>query len=385
MNTGVRTRWCFLGCMLVTAWITTGMTVAKAGKPEQPTIPAQPGEAVIARVASHQTWRIWGDGQHNGFPGIARFGDFFYVTFRRARQHNEENDSTIVVIRSQTDDLKKWEKVAEFRRDYDSRDPLLVALNNSLQVVWHSKEDWFSQSTDGTTWSEPKMLDVEFPEPPPGSKARFSSKRRWLFRIRKGPDGAYYSLARCGILEKDSPGPFGLILYRSTDGVHFKALHTFGEGASRAISGGWGHEADLAWRADGTMVAAIREGQGFIAWAAPPYRAWSAYKTGVFNFGGPALHTTPEGGMLLAARDEAENQAGPQKLMVWSVTPAGLANPVQIPCEYDGAYSSFADAPDGGVLLCYYSSHEPIEKPGASTTPSNIYLAHLKIEHEQTK
>lgn len=345
--------------------------------------PEMRDQAVIARVVAQQTWRIWGDGQHNGFPGIARFGDFYYVTFRRATQHLEENDSTIVVIRSKTTDLKRWEEVAELRRDYDSRDPLLMVVGKTLQVVWHSKEDWYSRSADGNTWSEPKMLDVEFPEPPPGSKARFSSKRRWLFRIRKGPDGAYYSLARCGILEKESPGPFGLILYHSTDGLQFKALHTFGGGPSAAITGGWGHEADVAWAADGSMVAAIRQGQGFIARAAPPYQEWSAYKTGVFNFGGPALHTTPEGGVLLAARQEAENQVGPQKLIVWSVTPTGLENATELPCDGDGAYSSFVAAPDGGVLLCYYSSHERIEKPGGSKTPCNIYLAQLTVEHER--
>ena len=52
-----------------------------------------------ALVQSVWVQTIWADGQHNGFPGIARVGDFYYVAFRQAESHQAKT-AKIVVIRS---------------------------------------------------------------------------------------------------------------------------------------------------------------------------------------------------------------------------------------------------------------------------------------------
>jgi len=271
---------------------------------------------------------VWADGKHNGFPGIARVGGN-YIAFRSADDH-QAPASRIVVIRSKADDLKSWNKVAEFTRDHDCRDPLVFDNAGKVQVVFHSKEDFYSQSADGTTWTEAKELDTEFPKPKADSGLTFTSERRWPFRVRKGPDGAFYSLGRCGIKAKDSTGRFGLVLFRSTDGVTFKALHTYGDGPTRGfpadgVGRGWGHEADVAWTPDGTLVSAVRSAKdGVVAFGKPPAGPWTGYATGVFNFGGPALHATSKGGILLAARDVPEKRGigFPAVCKVWTVTRA---------------------------------------------------------------
>ncbi len=345
-----------------------------------------------AQVDSVWVQTIWNDGRHNGFPGIARVGDFYYVTFRSAESH-QAKESTIVVIRAAVSDLKKWEKVAEFKRDYDARDPLVFDNKGKVQVVFHSKEDFYSQSVDGLKWSEPQELQTEFVQPQADNPLKFTSQRRWLFRIRKGPDGAFYSLGRCGIKEK-SGRTFGLILYRSEDGVHFKALHNYGEGPTSALNqgggSGWGHEADLAWTPDGTMVSAIRNsGPGVVVLGAPPLGPWKAYSTGAGNFGGPALHMTKKGGILLAARDvpDSKDRVGfPAVVRLWTVHAQGIEKPWTLPSGGDCAYQSFADAPAGDtVLLAYYSSHEYPQLKGVGNNPANIYLAHLRIRHETPK
>jgi hypothetical protein len=345
------------------------------------------------------TETIWSDGRHNGFPGIARVGDFYYVAFRNSEAH-QAPQSRIFVIRAKATDLKKWEKVAEWTREHDCRDPLVFDNHGKVQVVFHSEEDYYSQSTDGTTWTEPRQLDTEFVEAPAESGLTFSSRRRWLFRIRRGPDGAFYSLARCGIKEKGGR-QFGLIFYRSEDGVTFKAQHTYGEGPTRGmavgnIGSGWGHEADVAWTPDGTLVAAIRNSSpGVIVFnkfdpqlgKVAPLGPWRAFSTGANPFAGPALHTTSQGGILLAAREEREPHPDghPAVCKLWTVTENGIENPWIIPSGGDCAYQSFADGttPEE-VLLCYYSSHEfPIGKKGVGFNPANIYLAHLKVRHHQ--
>lgn len=371
-------------------WLQTSLPAAAILSAGWRSLAAEPAKTqeVVARVANLYVRQIWSDGRHNGFPGIARFGDDYYVTFRSATSHQAE-EAKIVVIHAKVDALDKWEQVAEFSRDHDSRDPLLVTVGDKLQLVFHSKEDWASQTRDGREWSEPKLLDTEFPEPKPDSGLVFSSKRRWLFRIRRGPDGAYYSLGRCGIKEKGSPGTFGLILYRSEDAFTWKALHTYGEGPSRAIGqgggSGWGHEADVAWWPDGTMVAAMRTAtQGVIATSPPPYREWTGYGTNCFNFGGPALHTTSQGGILLSARQLPETRPPgtfPARGMIWSVTKTGLVDPFYVPSAGDCAYQSFVDGPKGEILLCYYSSHEWPQPSGTGNNPANIYLAHLTVRH----
>lgn len=162
------------------------------------------------KVESLWTRAIWSDGKHNAFPGIARFGD-------------------------------------------------------------HYKEDYMSRSPDGVTWSEPRLLDTAFPAPPADCGIVFTSQRKWLIRIRRGPDGAYYSIGRCGLASSGEPG---VLLFRSEDGLTWKAMHTFGEGIRKVVprGRGGGHEADIAFLESGVAVAAIRTNhQGLIAVAAPPY------------------------------------------------------------------------------------------------------------------
>lgn len=347
-----------------------------------------------ALVQSVYVRPIWSDGRHNGFPGIARVSEFYYVACRTADSHQAES-AKITVIRAAATDLEKWTKVAEFTREHDCRDPLVFDNHGKVQVVFHSKEDFFSQSADGLTWTEPRELETEIVEPKPETQLKLSSTRRWLFRIRKGPDGAFYSLARMGIKDPaQKPGKFGLITYRSEDGVKFKALHTFGEGPTSAftqsdnIGSGWGHEADVAWTPDGMMVAAIRNSNpGVVVIGTAPIGPWKAFGTGAWNFGGPALHVTKTGGILLAARDTREKKPAvgfPAVCKVWTVTNEGVEAPWTMPSGGDCAYQSFADGvKDDEVLLVYYSSHEYPQPKGVGNNPANLYLAHLKIRTEK--
>ena len=328
------------------------------------------------KVESVWTRSIWSDGMHNAFPGIARFGDHYYVTFRRAEGH-QAGTGCILVIRSNANDLESWEKVTDFDLCGNSGDPFICSVNDWLHVYWHHREDYVSRSDDGVTWTEPQMLDTEFPEPPPDCDIEFTSRRKWLFRIRKGPDGAYYSIGRCGLASKGEPG---VLLYRSEDGLTWKAMHTFGEGIRRAIPAGrgGGHETDIAFLDNEVAVAAIRTNhQGLITSARHPYLEWesSAYWTGIYNFGGPALHRTPYG-LLLAARSVPTNE--PARCTIWTVTPQGLINPFIVASGGDCAYQTFSDGPNGEILLCYYSSHEWPQRPRGAN-PANIYLARVAI------
>jgi len=355
------------------------------------------------KVASVWTRAIWSDGMHNAFPGIARFGDHYYVTCRHSEGH-QARTATILVIRSNADDLEHWEKVAEFDLGGDSRDPFVCAVGDQvaqaflpasdarqdspdgpaqprlahLHVYWHHKEDYVSRSRDGVTWTDPQMLDTEFPDPPADCDIQFRSQRKWLFTMRRGPDGAYYSIGRCGLASRGEPG---VLLYRSEDGLTWKAMHTFGQGIRAAIppGRGGGHEADIAFLDNGVAVAAIRTNhQGLITATTAPYvEGWAhnAYWTGIYNFGCPALHKTPHG-LLLAARSTPANE--PARCTIWTVTPGGLISPFIVPSGGDCAYQTFADGPDGEILLCYYSSHEWPQRPRGAN-PANIYLARVTV------
>lgn len=346
-----------------------------------------------AIVEKNQISTVWADGRHNAFPGIARVGGFYYITFRHAAGHpmGQAGSAKIFVIRSKVGDLKKWDKVAEFTHAHDARDPLVFDNQGRVQVVYHSQEDFYSQSADGVTWSPPRELDTEVPAPLPGSKLAFTSHRRWLFRIRKGPDGAFYSLGRCGITVKGSPGKFGLILYRSEDGVKFKALHSYGEGPSAGMGPGrnTGHEADIAWAPDGTLISGIRDARrdGVIVMGRAPNGPWRNFGSGIVTFGGPAFHTTKQGGLLLAARHSVDEAAKVKTYTsrIVSVTSEGVSHPFDIRCGNDSAYQSFADGPDNTVLMAYYSNHERPAKSEPGVAPANIYLARLTIRHEPVK
>jgi len=363
----------------------TQLPAAKKTAAKSP--PAPLGLWPRAIVDKCYTQTIWADGRHNAFPGIARVGDFYYVTFRHAASHAQgpAGSAKIFVIRAPATDLKQWTKVAEFTHEHDARDPLVFDNHGKVQVVFHSREDFYSQSADGLTWSAPRELETEIPEPKPELKQVLTSTRRWLFRIRRGPDGAFYSLGRCGIIPKQGPaGFFGLILYRSLDGVKFRALHTYGEGPSAGMGPGrgTGHEADIAWGADGSLVCAIRDSRrdGVLVIGPAPKGPWRALGTGAITFAGPALYRTRKGGMLVAARHVSQS---PYALCrIASVTPNSVDNPFIVPSGGDCAYQSFEDGPGESVLLAYYSSHEHPQPKGVGQNPANIYLAHLSLRHE---
>lgn len=336
-------------------------------------------------VTGLYTQTIWADGSHNAFPGVARFGDHYYVTFRHAHSH-QDPQGAIYVIRSRADDLKHWDKVFDLTSTEDVRDPLLLVVRDRLHVYWHHQTDYVATTADGLTWTVPQQVVSTFPELPAGSTVKFTNDRRWFFRIRPGPDGAFYSLARCGIVEKGS-GKDALVLYRSSDGLSFTPMHKFGEGVAPLIrekAMGKGHEADVAFTADGTLIAAIRctgSSPGVIATTPPPYREWTGYSTGVGSFGGPALHSTPAG-VLCSARwvPDGANQSVAPACMVWTVAPDKLMNPIYVPSAGDDAYQSFAPGRTAEEqLLVYYSSHEYPPGKGYGNNPANIYLAHLFI------
>jgi hypothetical protein len=325
------------------------------------------------RIKHLWTRRIFADGRHNAFTGIARFGEHYYVCFRNSESHKAPT-SRIFVIRSAACDLERWEQVADLFLDGDSRDPMLLAVGDALHVYFHNKQDYASRSVDGTNWSSPEPIDVEFPATPPGCALTFKSDRRWLFRFREGPDGAYYSAGRCGI---DQDGYNQLLLYRSEDGLRWKATHDFEKGVMTAVPRYRnGHETDLAFLDGGLVVAAIRTAyQGLLAVSKPPYDHWEGAWSGIENFGGPVLWPTPHG-LLLAARQYSSG--GAAQTMVWSVTDCHLHNPYPVPSGGDCSYPGFADGPGGQVLMSYYSSHEwPCKEMGDG--PAGIYLGWLDV------
>lgn len=336
-------------------------------------------------VKRYHVTSIFNDGRHNAFPGMARVGNYYYVAFRNAIAHQSEDGTPkIIVIRAPATDLTKWDKVAEFTNPRDIRDPLVFDNHGKVQVVFHSKKDFYSQSVDGLTWSPVRDLETEIVKSDPSSGLVLESTRRWLFRIRRGPDGAFYSLARCGIPTKGNRAKFGLIMYRSEDGVRFKAMHTYGEGPAKMLTEaqGGGHEADIGWAGDGTFIAAIRNSgrDGTIVTGKSPLGPFRTFNTGTMSFGGPALHTTKKGAVFVAGRHTTPERFS--YCRVSTVMPDGVTDSFLLPSGGDCAYQSFVDGPDDSVILCYYSSHEHPQTAKMGANAANIYLAHFNVRYE---
>src|SRR4051812_25813197 len=102
-------------------------TAAFAAEPEIAPFPR-------AQITAVWTQKIWADGHHNGFPGIAKVGEFYYVTFRRSTSHQAPMASIVVIRAPAKSDLGQWEKVAEFTREHDCRDPLVFDNHGKAQV-----------------------------------------------------------------------------------------------------------------------------------------------------------------------------------------------------------------------------------------------------------
>jgi hypothetical protein len=316
--------------------------------------------------------RVYADGRHNAFTGIARWGDRVTIAFRSATTHISY-DGTIKLIESRN--LETWEMLTELAQPpVDLRDPKVVAFAGALMLFCGARyadgvRSLVSISSDGRT----------FPAPVPVTGV---PEGHWLWSV-KPLGGVLYGTA----YQRQAAG-YTTALYRSNDGLEWHQLADF------PVPGG---ETAIDFGADGRLWALVREDtHGWIpalCTAQPPYRSFSSVVRLPIRMQGPMLRRL-EGVCVIAGRrwDHPGRRNLRTDLFVLE-DGHDIRYVRSLPSGGDTSYAGWLDLEPGRAAMSYYSSHEhsmdtPCDdsQPRSSdparaehTTPADIFLADVSI------
>ena len=280
------------------------------------------------------------DGNHNAFPSICRFGNDFYLTFRKATGHRVQ-DGVLPVYRSQ-DMGKTWEKIAEITdSNGDLRDPRCVVVGGKLMI--YSGLVAYNQANQKSWCVKAYQMndDGKFIEIPVSGFL----KNSFIWGV-VAYDGGYVATAYV-------PGNTAS-LYKSRDGLNWEHWLTFPER---------GNEVSLAVDATGDLHCILRtiDVRNFWPWY------YKVGKDGKFvtakrikeGMQGIMLQCVGDG-FIVAGRHWSMGRLGAEDFRMDLFTmdkDCNLTLVKRMPSSDDCSYSFVAPLGDGKWYMVYYSQH----------------------------
>jgi dienelactone hydrolase len=308
--------------------------------------------------------KLWDASGHQAFTDIVRYKDEWFCVFREGSSHVPGTNGTIRVLTSK--DARHWESTAVLTENgIDLRDPKICIMPDGRLMItlggssYDGKEgvgekrkltgarSRVSFSTDGHTWTAPQPV---------------SKDGDWLWRVTPDEKSAYGMSYTHTAADQN----FKLHLWKTTDGLTHENIANPDLGRQC-----WPNETTLRFLPDHTMQALVRNerkgGHTFYGTAAPPYKTWTWTDTGEI-IQGPHFLRLSDGRTIYAGRDFVSGKAN---TTLGRLSPDGYATPLLVlPSGGDTSYPGLAQAPDGTLLISYYSSHEG---------KSAIYLATVTV------
>ena len=330
--------------------------------------------------------RVVADGYHNAFTDLTHWHGHYYLSYRHAQTHGVEPPGDVIVLRS--GDLTNWEQVARFDTGADDRDPKLLAAGERLAVSFGS---WFPRwrsaasrtdvahdlithicvTRDGTSWSTPRQCyGVNY----------------WMWRLLAA-DGAFWCPAY-HFGRRDDRDMRTVHLLRSEDLFDWRLV-------GQMRSGGGPGEPVLYQPAPGELHCVARtlepRHHSWLGCSRAPYTDWEWDDLGVMIHAPVVLPV--DTGWIVAGRSQEEDlTAGEYEsygeqhdpaghhTSVWAIDGTRARHLITVPSGRDCSYCGLAAAPEAGtVALSYYSQHERFPLPTEPPTPSDVFLARLKI------
>ena len=324
--------------------------------------------------------RVVADGYHNAFTDLLFWRGHYYLSFRKAQHHGITPPGTVVILRSA--DLTDWEPAAVLNTGGDDRDPKLVDAGDKIGVVfgtwfprWNADsltngdEDLISHvstSRDGLCWSAPKQVH---------------GINYWLWRVLADGANGFYC-APYHFPGRARRTDRSIHLLHSDDLLEWRHLGTMRELDDQG-------EAVLYRSAPDTLRCIIRrngsDGCSYIGESSAPYTDWQWRSLEVCIHAPVMLET--ETGWICSGRSRpgdlppgtVEPDSG-SHTSVWRIPDEGAAEHLlTVPSAGDCSYCGFAKAPNGDVLMSYYSQHDRMPLDGGMPTPADVYIARIKM------
>ena len=282
--------------------------------------------------------RVFSDGKHNAFTGIAAVQGKVFIAFRSGTNHMTP-DGAIKVIGST--DMEAWQVAAEVRRPgVDLRDPKVAVWGEKLMVFCsesrpqQARRTLVIESSDGVTFSEAVAL-------------RGIPDGRWLWHVRANGDKLY------GSAYSVQDGEYVVSLYSSNDGLTWELTSDF------PVTG---NEVYLDFDQKGVLWALVRDdNRGCIpalCTAEPPYSRFRSVMYLPMRLQGPMIKRL-EGGCVVVCRQwDAPGRRNLRTDLFWLEDGRDLRFVRTLPSGGDTSYAGWLDAGPKRAVLSYYSSHE---------------------------
>lgn len=282
--------------------------------------------------------KVYSDGAHNAFTGIAAWRDKVFITFRSGRNHISP-DGAIKVIASA--DRETWQVAASVRSaDVDLRDPKVTVFQDKLMVFCGEcppdkpRRSMVIQSSDGVTFDDP----VPVSGIPQG---------RWLWHVRTAGDSLY------GTAYGVRDGEYVVTLYGSDDGLAWEKAADFPVP---------GNEVFLDYDAAGVLWALVRDDHGggipALCTAEPPYSRFRSVTRLPMRLQGPMVKRLAKGCVIVCRQWDEPGRRNLRTEVFWLEDGRDIQRVATLPSGGDTSYAGWLDLSEGRAVVSYYSSHE---------------------------
>ena len=323
--------------------------------------------------------RVVADGRHNAFTDLIRWRGAYFLAYRTGEAHGFPPNGSVVVMRSA--DLSAWAVCGRIDTEGDDRDPKFVDAGERLAVVfgtWYPRwrggtrpnaaSDLITNvafSADGAEWSEPvQIYGVNY----------------WLWRVLKLDAGGFLCAAYHFPVRADYQGR-SVHLLRSADLVDWRLVCHLREGDGPG-------EPVLYSPEPGRLHCVIRAlepaNHSWLGLSAAPYTSWVWHDLGVMIHAPVVLGVGDR--WLVAGRSQPQDLpagagtvAPPYHTTVWEIQGTRATHLLTVPSGGDCSYAGLALAPNGDVVMSYYSQHERLPVPTRGPVPADVYVARLAV------
>jgi hypothetical protein len=290
--------------------------------------------------------KVYSDGRHNAFTGMARFNGRVYLCFRSSEDHVAPGGGIRVIA---SNDLNEWETahfVSEPTRDY--RDPKLVNFGGELRTYFAAvpfrdgrpdsarRASMVVRSKGGQQFGKPELL-TGLP------------KGVWLWHVATQGDTLYgtgYSRAE--------NGQYLGTLFRSKDGIAWER---------HADIPSPGSETFLDFDKNGTLWLLVRrQDQGnvlVLCRAEAPYDSLTVERKMPMPLGGPFVKRLDYGWIIITRQWDPPGRRNLRTEIFWLGDQAEQPRSItRLPSGGDTSYAAWLDTSPGQAVVSYYSSHE---------------------------
>ena len=321
--------------------------------------------------------KVYGDGQHNAFTDMVRWGGSIYICFRHGTGHISM-DGVIKVLYST--DLQNWKECGCLTTLGDDRDPHFTATEDELRVYFGTADirhnadkgkpergiikSHFCTTLDGKHWTEPQAVYKE---------------GCWLWRVEKFGE-MYYSAG----YETIFPGvtsEYQLKFLQSSDGLNWLMLSLISDQRHP-------DEAAMFCRKDGHILAITRmedeKQEAFLFESDPPYRRWvgTCLEAVIHS---PAIVQVGEE-LIVAGRSRYVLEPREKNRLIyayhtslWRLEEQTVTELITVPSEGDNAYPGLVADGEDAVLISWYSMHDQQAEPNWNKDTASIYLARITL------